>query len=239
MNLPEQTVMHALSIDWEALLPILFFLLYGLSQFFGSKKNKGAEEAEEAGAEEVDPMERARQIREEIQRKIRERREASGTETDPTMGQQPTVVPPYDPTQPERPTSSMEAEPVRTPVQRPQPRPVERAQPAASGGISIEERLRRQQERLQEARQRQAEARRKAQSMRQRVGAPSGPMMGQVQRARAATPVVDLVRPAVLREDVIKGLRDPNALRKAILYREILGQPKSLQSASQDAFPGS
>jgi hypothetical protein len=231
MNAGNPVHLLAVSFDWEALIPILFFLLYGLAQFFGSKKKGGEEEIPVEDEEAVDPMERARQIREDIQRKIQERRDAAGTATDPTMGRQPQVQPPYDPTVPESAPQPAQSPPPNT------PQPVQRAQPAAGSSreLNIEERLRRQQERLREARKRQEEARRKARSMQDRAGLGQGRQLLQpVKRSKAAA-APDLLRPAALRQQVIDGVRDPNSLRKAILYQEILGTPVSLRPLRRGA----
>lgn len=229
MNAGNPVHFLAVSFDWEALLPIIFFLLYGLAQFFGTKKKDGEEEIPVEEEETVDPMERARQIREEIQRKIQERRDAAGSPTDPTQGQQPQVRPPYDPTVPESGGHSPE------PVSVDRSQPVQRSQPAAGSSreLNIEERLRKQRERLREARKRQEEARLKARSMQERAGVRQGRQLLQpVRRAQAAP---DLLRPAALRQQVIDGVRDPNSLRKAILYQEILGTPVSLRPIRRGA----
>ena len=44
MNAGNPVHFLAVSFDWEALIPIIFFLLYGLAQFFGTKKKGGEEE---------------------------------------------------------------------------------------------------------------------------------------------------------------------------------------------------
>lgn len=70
--------------DWEALIPVVFILLYAISQIFGAGRKKGGKKKPTTAAPSSSPAERqqeseqesrARQIREEIQRKIAERRE--------------------------------------------------------------------------------------------------------------------------------------------------------------------
>ncbi len=90
--------MRAASFDWEALLPILFFVLYGLAQFFGGRK--GPEEEGGEVPEQSDAQERARQIREEIRRKIEARRKgSSGRQDEAARGHG--QARPYDPTVPD------------------------------------------------------------------------------------------------------------------------------------------
>lgn len=219
MRMTDEFVYEAISFDWEALIPILFFLLYGLAQFFGSKKDAAAPE-EEAVPEEVDPLERARQIREEIKRKMEERRKGSREEgTVSTQSRERPVGP--------SPVPSGHA---RESLPSPAPRPVpSHASPAHETGI--EERLRHQQARLEESRKRQVEARKKAREMEKKAGVPS-------HRSKAAKPL-DAYRlvapPSVLRRELITGLRDPNSLRKAVLYREILDSPVGLRSRSSQS----
>jgi len=212
----DEFVYEAISFDWEALLPILFFLLYGLAQFFGSKKDTAAPK-EEPVSEEIDPLERARQIREEIKRKMEERRKGSPQEgTVSTQSRERPVGPSPAP-------AGHAREGMPSPAPRPLPSP---AIPAHETGI--EERLRRQQARLEESRKRQVEARKKAREMEKKAGVPS-------HRSKAAKPVDAyrlVVPPSVLRRDLMKGLRDPNSLRKAVLYREILDSPVGLRSRS-------
>ena len=40
MQSAPENFQHAASFDWEALLPVLFFLLYGIAQLLGSKTKK-------------------------------------------------------------------------------------------------------------------------------------------------------------------------------------------------------
>lgn len=213
--MPNEFVYEAVSFDWEALLPILFFLLYGISQFFGSKKNSAPPE-EESESGEVDPLERAREIREEIKRKMEERRKGSPEK-------ETVSIPARD--RPPVPSPASAGHSREGPSEAPRPSP----SPAApSQEMSIEERLRRQQVRLEESRKRQAEAREKAREIEKKAGVPA-------RRSKEAKPVdaYRLVVPAsVLRRDLMKGLRDPNSLRKAVLYREILDSPVGLRTRS-------
>ena len=219
--MPTEFVYEAVSFDWEALLPILFFLLYGIAQFFGSRK-KADPPDDEPVSEEVDPLERARQIREEIKRKLEERRKGSAEQE---MTSAPSRERPSAPAQAPAGHSREGSSPA------PQPSPAPRSSPSPgppSQETSIEERLRRQQARLEESRQRQTEARKKAREMEKKAGVPA-------RRRKAAKPVDAyglVVPPAVLRRNLMKDLRDPNSLRKAVLLREILDSPLGLRSPS-------
>lgn len=228
----------AIPFDWETLLPVLFFILYGLSQIFGNRK-KGQEEETQEETEE-DPFDRARRIREEIQRKIRER--ASGGEASPADGSPGEGRPAYDPTQPdgqqqrraaeaarqlERPrpaeaTAPRRPEPLKVP-HRPRPEVHQAREVAVSReGEDITHRLAEQRKRLDAARRRQQEARAQAVDIERRAGIKKKPML---------EPVVDgYARPAAnLRRGILKGLRDPESLRRAVLYREILDPPVGMR----------
>jgi len=201
----------AVSFDWETLLPVLFLVLYGLAQFFGSRK-KGAAAPEEAEEQEVDAEERARQIREEIRRRMEERRHAV---------QEPSSArPAYDPRLPESQQRRPQAEPAR-PVVAQRANPVFMPVPEPD----IEQRLREQRRRLEEARQQQQEAQTRARDIERRAGV----RRDRDARIRAADQAAKLMEPVQLRHHLVAGLREPNALRKAVLFREILGPPLGLQ----------
>jgi len=89
MTSPWHSPLIAAGFDWESLLPLLFFVLYGLAQFLGAKKEaeqknkkKGEtyDEAAKAARErqrqdrERELAENTRRIQEEIRRKIAQRR---------------------------------------------------------------------------------------------------------------------------------------------------------------------
>ena len=67
---------RAASFDWETVIPVIFFILYGIAQFLGAKKKGSAGQETEEGEPDIDMEERARRIREEIRRRIEERRRA-------------------------------------------------------------------------------------------------------------------------------------------------------------------
>ncbi len=220
MRMPTEFVYEAVSFDWEALIPILFFLLYGIAQFFGSKKD-AAPPDEEAAPDEVDPLERARQIREEIQRKMEGRRKESAEKGAASTAPRP------EPPAPSPVPAGQGAEGSYR-AQRSSSSQGPSSANAPSTELSIEERLRRQQARLEESRKRQTEARKKARDIEKKAGV-------HARRTKASKPVDayrHVVPPSVLRSELMKGLRDPNSLRKAVLYREILDAPVGLRSRS-------
>jgi hypothetical protein len=214
MTLPLPDPVVALSIDFETLVPILFFVLYGIAQFLGSKKKPG-----DAGDEEpdVDAEERARQIREEIRRKIEERRKAQ-------QGRQPSAPASagpvaYDPTKPDG--QKRQPAPVRRelrpePSRRPEPVVVHQPEPVVRQGPTLEQRLEEQRKRLELARKEQAQARAKALRM---MGA------AKEQQTRSRHQLAS----GGFRKQLFAGLRKPTSVRQAVLYREILDKPLGLR----------
>jgi hypothetical protein len=231
MNAAAEPLQLAASFDWETLIPLVFFVLYGLSQFLGSRKNKEVQ-PEEAEAEEQDPMERARQIREEIQRRIAERSQSADPADGPVRQPTPVARPAYDPRLPESQQRRAQPQPSAQPVPRPQPRTVvvQQARPvtASSAAAGIEKRLHEQRKRLADARQRQQEAKQQARKILQRSGIRRQQMLKE-KADTGAVPASALAGPGRLRRDLLAGLRDPNSLRKAVLYREILDPPLGMR----------
>lgn len=244
------------SFDWEALLPILFFVLYGLSQFFGGRKG---EEAEEGGEErDVDAQERARQIREEIRRKVQARRKGAGQGAEPERGH--AQSPPsggYDPTVPEgqqrrqrspaharerkelshnrKELSQPERKAARDPRESqreewnspvPGPRPGEIG---TDGPSLLERKLAEQRKRLEESRRQQEAAHRKAQSIRKKAGVEEGSIGSGLEAVPRSAYTIEKWKPSALRAAVLSGLRDPKTIRQAVLYREILDPPVGMR----------
>jgi hypothetical protein len=229
MSAAPEVFQRAVSFDWEALLPVLFFVLYGLAQFFGSRKNKGEEE--EMGEEpEVDPIDRARQIRDEIRRKIEARKEQQEANRGAPVHESD-YRPSYDPNVPEtqQPRPVIEqAPPARDP--QPEPRSVVSRDLGESGHLPIpdfEKRLVEQRKRLAQSRKRQQEAMAQARRMKEQAR-PKHPktLLKPVKSPVLSTGVAG---PQRLREEIFAGLRDPSTLRRAVLYREILDPPLGLR----------
>ncbi|MEX0325015.1 MAG: hypothetical protein AB3N33_02885 [Puniceicoccaceae bacterium] len=211
----------AASFDWETLLPVVFFVLYGIAQLLGSKKKKNQPQ-EDDYQEDVDMEERARQIREEIRRKIEERKQAR-------EGQSPQAPQPipqqrrarYDPTLPEtqqRRAPAPEPAPVR-PVIQPEPVARRAPEPVMARPSSLEQQLQEQRAILERARREQQEAKAKARQMLADVGA--GEKKAGTRRTATAS--------GNLRDDLLADLQNPSSTRKAILLREVLGTPMGLK----------
>ena len=212
----------AASFDWETLVPILFFVLYGIAQFLGSKKKGDAaeEETEEYDREDADMEERARRIREEIRRKIEERRKQQGK-----PAPQPVRPAAYDPTVSEQQQSPRSRPQPRTYQPEPAPQPVLVPQPAESipslpADSSLERKLHEQRILLQKSREDKQEARERAREIETAARRSS---------RRKKKAVVMETHGDSLRQDLLTGLRDPMSVRKAVLYREILDPPIGLR----------
>jgi len=230
------------SMDWEKLLPVAFFVLYGIAQLIGSLK-KGKKQPDEQP--EVDVAERARQVREEIRRKIAERRQA----LEGQGGDQSSRPRQYDPTQPDgqplfRPAPKPQPAPApvtrhQEPLRRLQPqprlRPAQPAQPAWSGSgsrmSSLEKRLEEQRAILEKSQRQQREARERARQMEREAGI-SQRMAGEVGTAEIGSTIYkesDNVHKTRIRQKILADLSNPDGLKRAVLYREILGPPLGLR----------
>ena len=242
-----ETVQRAASFDWEALLPILFFALYGLAQFLGSRKKK--EEAEEPAEEpevdpiepatinqppRVDPIERARQIRDEIRNKIEARKEKQASEEQGGPVHESDYRPSYDPNLPDvqQPRPVIEHRQAHAPAESPpeQRSVVLKDVDKASSNLPIpdfEKRLQEQQKRLAESRKRQQEAMAQARRMKDQARPKQRKTLLNPVESTASTARV--ASPGRLRQEILDGLRDPSTLRRAVLYREILDPPVGLR----------
>lgn len=217
----------AFSFDWEGLIPVVFFIVYILSQVFGGKKKPG-EALEELEEEDPEVAERARQIREEIRRKIEARRsgQESGEPVSPAPVASASASPRYDPRVPENQPSKPSPNPVFAPA-APMMREPARPQPASrpvvppAAGPTVFDRLREQRERLAAAVISQEEARQKAAQIEERAGA-----YGKRQKRVRD---VGLGKQVSTRAGILRGLRDPATIREAVLYREILDQPVGMR----------
>ncbi len=226
------------SFDWEKLLPLVFFALYGLAQLIGSMK-KGKQQQEEQP--ETDVAERARQVREEIRRKIAERRRAAEGQ-----GGQPATRPyHYDPTQPDgqkplfHPAPKPHQDPARMQREQPRRRETRREEPAWSGDSgsrmsSLEKRLEEQRKILEQSRRQQREAREKARSMERNAGVRdiTAGEVGTDEIGSSGSSVrehPETIRNRRIRHNILSDLSHPDGLKKAVLYREIIGPPLGLR----------
>lgn len=234
-------VQQAISFDWEALLPILFFLLYGLSQFFGGRGEKEEEggSPEQEGGKGSEAMrqaeERARKIREEIRRKMAERREQAQGSGGATARQASESE--YNPTVPDgvgrrqqwareaMAESSGESGMAR------ERRAAGESGPSFGGESGIERRLAEQRRRLEESRKKQQEARAQARQIERKAKVQQGAIGSGEEGVSAVRPwgESELPTPGGLRAALLAGIRDPKEIRKAILYREVLEPPVSMR----------
>ncbi|MCC5841119.1 MAG: hypothetical protein JJT96_13460 [Opitutales bacterium] len=263
MQLPLHiTELVALSIDFEVLAPVIFIILYFISQFLGggdkekkAKKKQEKREAAERGKQspmdsaeaEADEEARARRIREEIQRKIAERRAAENA----GGGQQqaPVSTRRYDPNLPEHaqrrdfsgsPDIAREVperlpprrvEPTQTPT--PAPRRIADQEPRVRAS-SFENAMAEQRRNLERASQAREEAFRQARSIERGVAATNLRLV-EAHEARSAERRAALLTPAALRREILDELRDPETARKAIVLREVLGPPLGARNSIDPA----
>ncbi|MCC5807613.1 MAG: hypothetical protein JJU00_14915 [Opitutales bacterium] len=222
--------------DWEALIPLVFILLYALSQILGSGKKKDKKKPSQQSSaspaerqQETEQESRARQIREEIQRKIAERQQ---TEAPAHRGLSESTPPRYDPNRPEHEqrrapaaASRRELESSRRPAAETSRRELTPSAAQASADdptAAVHKELSKQRERLAAARREREAAHRKARDI-MRQGQSWGENRG------AAAPdfswEISDMSPARYRADLIRLLSDPAGAQKAVLFREVLGPP--------------
>lgn len=157
-----------------------------------------------------DHEERARRIREEIRRKIAERRGQAAP-----APEAPPPLPRFDPF---RPVFQEDAAPVPPPLRPAGPAPVREVVMVQADDSALE-RQRQLAEQLEQIEEQRREARRQAARL-------------QEERARAASAAWAASAPAGARlgaRGVGAELRDPRALRRAFLLREVLGAPAALR----------
>lgn len=231
MNNDFQHLQQMAAFDWEALLPVLFFIIYAVSQVLGGRKSGKKEEGEGEESVQDDAMERARQIREEIRRKIAERQ---ANQQPLEVPANPAQRPAYDLGRPPEPASARPApalmreapaEPAAVPV--PQPRkPAARKDSDAGGGIL--KRLHEQRARLEQVKREQEAARKSARAMADQVRGYAPAKKRTPARPAAVVPVA---APAgiSLRQSIRTDLANPASIRKAILLREILDKPVGMR----------
>lgn len=203
----------AVNFEWEALLPLLLFLLYGLSQLLGGRRKDIPEEQEPVdydptAAAEEEEQERAREVREEVRRRIAERQQAE-TSAETTPQQRP------------EPAPAASAPPRRQP-QAPAP------QSGGDGGIV--ERLAEQKRRLESARR---EKQRAEQESKEIYAKARRAARGSIRSSKKA----DLPQSAVaLRDEVLDVVSSPLRLRQGILLAEILGEPRGNRPHQTDRY---
>jgi len=205
-------------MDWifknlEKLIPILIALIYILSAFRGSR---GGGEEEESDA---DAQRRAREMQEEIRRKILERqRQGQSARGREASAQQPSSPQPdYDETpfreeHTGRPLRPAHGAPERSGrMEEPESEP----EPASASPLSrYEEQIAEQRRQIDSKMREASELKRKAQE--QSV---------QVEDLDADSPYAAEARLNRLRRQIRENLADPESFRRALLLKEILDRP--------------
>lgn len=160
---------------------------------------------------DIDQEERARRIREEIQRKIAERRGQAQSPA-PTPAAPPPPLPRFDPF---RPVFQEETRPVPPPMRAPEP-VTPRVQVETYDDSAALERQRQLAEQMEQLEERRREARRSA----QRAFDSTEQQAMTTQTAKAA---------GVGARELSAELRDPRSLRRAFVLREVLDAPVALR----------
>ena len=202
--------------NWlEYLAPIFFFLVWYISKLFSPKEQQ--EEEEETFAptrEQLEEAERTRQLQEEIRRQVVARQQGR---------QKPQAAPAEQQNQPYVPPLPEEREVYPSPPPAYEPTPVPR--PAVP---DFQEQLSRQMAQLQEAEARKEEAlKRLGQKLKGRQAA----------LVRKAAPSSRAFPARGFRADIHARLKDPDGLRKAFVFYEILGPPVSVRKGSAAFSP--
>ncbi|GEM_PF-2569750 len=198
------TVVRA-ALEWDALLPLIILLLWGLSRLFikDDSSDQPHSEGHEIPVEDPAEADRARQIQEEIRRRVRERQGGPSEER---------AAPQAASKAHGRPAR---AEPARGFYSQ-QPERQESGRQEQQRGPGYEEQLARQMERVRDSERKSKELLRRS---------------GVERRQRAAEDAaVYRTRTRVtgrMRREILKSLESPYSARKAIVLAEILGPPVS------------
>ena len=200
----------------NVIVPIIILILYGLGNAAQGKKKKRKKRrlARQAKARTDEATRRARDIREEIQRKIAQRGGGPSTPPSPPLQEPPPPeLPPYQ----EEPFPAGREIPWQTeelPEQAPSPaaEPVAPPEPPVLAPLDSQVHLEDIEDKLRQARALQARMRQRAEPV-------------------ATTPglVPLLMARDSLRGQLFRDLAQPLGQRKAILVSEILGKPLGLK----------
>lgn len=195
------------TLEWLA--PLVFFILYAISQFIG-KKNADEGEAPSTTSSQDEEAE-ARRIREEIRRRIEERQaQQDGAPVSPPP-------PPAPARQPQAQKSPAPSQPAGS-----FGRTISAPAPEAARGPTATERLEHEMARLERSRQekdRVAEQVRRKMSRREK--------QSQALAAKAETARLR----AVGRFNIRRDFGSPQDARRAFIYSEIFGMPVGLRSS--------
>ncbi|MDP0497146.1 MAG: hypothetical protein Q7Q73_13160 [Verrucomicrobiota bacterium JB024] len=232
-------MVHTASLE-EWLVPVVVFVIWAINAAISVAKKKSEEEnGGESPQRPFTPLnhpanddtERTRRIQEEIRRKIAERRgevvPPSAADTSPAYPQE--QPPPLrrtaermpSPLEAPRPMTSPREVAHRRPTYAPDAGPVYREQPEPRNDYLAQ--LEAQRRQIEES-ERQAEAIRR-QARAQAARRKAKPILKKTTSAGAGLPSI---RGSLKRE-----LRDPAAIRKAVLHYEILGTPMGMRRDGQ------
>tara|TARA_R100000027_G_scaffold42073_1_gene31408 strand:+ start:11479 stop:12102 length:624 start_codon:yes stop_codon:yes gene_type:complete len=196
---------------FEILVPLIFFAVYFVSNILGKKSGDEDKESGEGGADDL------RRIREELRRKIQERRKGSPEQSPQT---------PEKPARPEPASGGAvlrESQPHRGMTERraqaPQPTPLAPA-PDPFGQSKIERDLEIQMKQVELAREKADTARREAQK---RVAAVK--LAGSKRKAAQSS--------TNYRQFLKEALDDPENLQKSFILHEVFGTPVGMRRDGQ------
>ena len=199
----------AIGFDWDLLFPIVVFVFWVLSRFL-QKADPGSEENGDNAQEADSAAERARQIQEEIRRRIaRQQGAPQGDSTEGGGASHPL---------PESPPSGMPGYP---PV-----RPFVLSVPEEPGDITVAQQLEDQMRRLQESQAAAERQRRLAERAAQAAASTPANLGLEAFRISTASAYAQHVRGNPWRMRLRDRLSTPAAAREAVVLQEILGRPK-------------
>lgn len=205
----------AFSFELEGLLPILLFLLYGVSQLLSSRKKKGEEveleETAEMRQENEAEEDRARQIREEIQRRVEQQRsQAAATEQ--------AAAAKAKREEPVKRWTRQESHATAARNAREQPQ----MQAPAVAGLEVQ--LKEQRQKLAAAKRSKSNAQREARSM--------ANSQSRSNRYKAATTAA--MDPNLVSKEIRAILSQPSSARQGIILSEILGAPMATRNFTSE-----
>ncbi len=213
----------AIGFEWEGLLPIVLFLLYGVSQLLSSRKKNDVdvEETAEMREEHEAEEERARQIREEIQRRVQQQR----SQADATKAASEQAAAAAKRAEPVKRWTRQEshATAARNASMEPQS-VVPAAKPAVKG---LEVRLMEQRQKLASAKRAKSNAEREARSM----------ANSQLRSNRYKAATTAAMDPNLVSKEIRAILSNPSSARQGILLSEILGPPVANRNFSSERNP--
>lgn len=209
----------AFSFELEGLLPILLFLLYGVSQLLSSRKKKGEEveleETAEMRQENEAEEDRARQIREEIQRRVEQQRSQAAATKAAT---EQAAAAKAKREEPVKRWTRQESHATAARNAREQPQ----MQAPAVAGLEVQ--LKEQRQKLAAAKRSKSNAQREARSM--------ANSQSRSNRYKAATTAA--MDPNLVSKEIRAILSQPSSARQGIILSEILGAPMATRNFTSE-----